>query len=519
LDAKLVLLLLLVGVAVKGWLMAHTEIVSRDGIHYIAFAADLGHNSWSATFRNTQQHPLYPIHVLAMTKMVQAVTGKADVFTWQWGAQLANLIAGILLVVPMYYLGKALFNRWTGCGAAALFQCLPVAARVTADALSEGTFLLYGIASLLLAVWALRARSPRWFALSGLTGGLAYLTRPEGAVIVLTAMLMLTAMLFLKTWKRGWWKAGQCAAALITACLIVVGPYWWSIGGLSVKPSVHHMLDSHVGHLQPMEKSHACVATRALFAARLKPGVDGIVEGRVDKWTGLKATLQELSKGFHYVLWAPALIGVFWFRRRVFADPGLALVTILGFAHVAVLWRLASTAGYVSERHTLLVVVCGLMPASALLWAIAKIRLQLRPAQIACVAGLALIGGVSLLKTCQPMHTHRVGHKEAGLWLANRIEPADRLVDPYGWVTFYAGRTLIGVKTIRRPLEAPSSQFLVIEPADRDLSRLWLVKEAEKAANGRGQAVYAWPQNQEPLVVLYQQRSCTSKHAGSCQIE
>src|SRR5262249_20273145 len=158
-------------------------------------------------------------HVLTAAEVVQTVTGRNDVLSWQYSAQLANLLTGVLLAIPMYYLGKTLFGSWVGFGAALLFQCLPVPARVTADALSERTFLLCAITSLLFGVWVLQTGPPRWFALRGLSGGIAYLTRPEGALILLTTMLVLGGMLLAGKWQGGWRSALICSAGLAVACL------------------------------------------------------------------------------------------------------------------------------------------------------------------------------------------------------------------------------------------------------------------------------------------------------------
>src|SRR5437868_4275151 len=77
---------------------------------------------------------------------------------------------------------------------AALFQCLPVSARVMSDALSEATFLLFIATALSLAVRALRGQSAARFAWCGFFSGLAYLTRPEGALLVVATGLVLLAM-------------------------------------------------------------------------------------------------------------------------------------------------------------------------------------------------------------------------------------------------------------------------------------------------------------------------------------
>src|SRR5439155_11796265 len=100
----------------------------------------------------------------------------------------------VLLVIPMYFLGKLLFPRAAGFGAAALFQCLPVPAHILSDGLSEALFLLLACSALALAVLAMRGSKPWLFALSGAFCGLAYLTRPEGGLILPAALLTLAGL-------------------------------------------------------------------------------------------------------------------------------------------------------------------------------------------------------------------------------------------------------------------------------------------------------------------------------------
>jgi hypothetical protein len=216
------------------------------------------------------------------------------------------------------------------------------------------------------------------------------------------------------------------------------------------------------------------------------------------------ATVEEISKGFHYVLWIPALLGAIWCRRRFALDPGLTLLGLVIVAHSLVLWRLAATVGYVSERHTLLIVVCGLVLASAAILALAERWLRSRSAHAAFMAAIALMAGVALVKTCHTMHAHRLGHREAGFWLADKVQPEDQIVDPYGWVAFYSGRTLSAACSNRAPAPPTNCQFLVIEPGDRDVTRLAVIQRAETAVHGRGDPIFTWPDRRPPQVVVYQ---------------
>src|SRR5205807_129692 len=74
-------------------------------------------------------------------------------------AQLASSLASVLLVIPMYYLGKLLFHRAAGFWAALMFQCLPVTGHILGDGLSEALFLLLTTSGLLFGAQALHGKS------------------------------------------------------------------------------------------------------------------------------------------------------------------------------------------------------------------------------------------------------------------------------------------------------------------------------------------------------------------------
>src|SRR5262249_29172585 len=126
------LLLLLIGLAtgLRVWLITHTEVAARDSIGFIRYALQLERQPWSEVLSKFQQHPGYPAVLLLVSWPVRAALGGTDAVSMQLSAQIASALAGILLVIPMYYLGRELFDRSAGFWGAALFQCLPVAARV-----------------------------------------------------------------------------------------------------------------------------------------------------------------------------------------------------------------------------------------------------------------------------------------------------------------------------------------------------------------------------------------------------
>src|SRR5439155_3079298 len=158
-DLVLLLILVLLAAAIRIWLITHTEVTSRDSIGYERYAWELEQDNWKQVLRKNVHHPLYPVTILATSWPVRQLVGGSEVTVMQLSAQLASGLAGIFLVIPMLFLGKELFDRKVGFWASAIFQCLPVGARVMSDALSESLFLLMSTTALFLAVRAFRSGS------------------------------------------------------------------------------------------------------------------------------------------------------------------------------------------------------------------------------------------------------------------------------------------------------------------------------------------------------------------------
>src|SRR5262249_17432810 len=147
---------------------------------------------------------------------------------------------------------------------------------------------------------------------------------------------------------------------------------------------------------------------------------------------------------FHYVTWLPALLGLWWFRDRFPALLGTWVLLLLCGLIALALWRVAALMGYTSDRHALLIVLCGTV------WGVAGIRVMAGRAADLCrrlmshrpgwsivasercwAAGLLLtLIASGLPKTLAPLHADRAGHRTAGLWLAEHAGPGDIVDDP-----------------------------------------------------------------------------------------
>jgi hypothetical protein len=512
-DLPWLFVLITAAVALRGWQLSHTEVASRDSIGYIRIAWQLEHHPWGPVLRTSLQHPGYPLALLAVSHPVRSLFQGDLAFLMQLSAQLTSAAASVLLVFPTYYLGRELFGRRVGFWTALFLQCLPVSGRGMADGLSEPVFLVGASAALACACYALRRGSMWGFAFAGVFSGVAYLVRPEGLLVAVFSGVVLLAIQSVARLRRPWRRVlagGTCLA--VSACA-VAGPYAWTIGGLTVKPTALN-LEKSFG-VPPAKGAGASVAGGPLLAVWWQDG-DEVTPSKRTVW-GLVSLLEVLSKAFFFVFWQPALLGLWLCRDRFRTIPGLSLVALLCAVIGLLLYRVAQVMGYLSDRHTLLIVLCGSYFAVA--------AIDRTACWVATILGrvpvLAGTGWSSprrwslgwllaamltpLPRTLEPLHAERTGFREAGCWMAQNSLPGDYVFDPYCWAHYFAGRVFTeGVRGL--PAQQPPVYYLVFEESKNKHPRLKEQKAAEQLVR-HGKEVRRWQvlRGRDPAaVVIYE---------------
>ena len=231
-----------------------------------------------------------------------------------------------------------------------------------------------------------------------------------------------------------------------------------------------------------------CCVKGPLLACTLAiwwPEEKGTASSRQRMLWGLALAL-ELAKGYSYAAWLPALLAFWWYRDRLRWVPGMWMLLVLSATMSLVLWRVAAKLGYVSDRHTLLLVLCGMYwavaglfffgyrlmetarrlltgsspvnskptgagvkPASTLgifmelAQELATIGAGVKPASILGVALLIAVFARGFWKTLEPLHRTHDGYRVIGEWLHAHVQAADIIEDPHKLASFYAGRELV----------------------------------------------------------------------------
>jgi hypothetical protein len=504
--------LLAVAVAVHGWLVAHTALPARDSIGFARIANNLSDPNAGNTsdtprqridvVRESQHPPGHPIVIWLTEKALRDQIPRRPERTL-FATQLCNAMGAVLLVVPLYLIGRMLFGRNVGFAGTLLFQVLPVPARVTSDGLSEGVYLLFMAVAILSGARAARRPGIGGFLSCGAATGLSYLIRPEGLLVGFAVGLVVVL-----AWASRRWSRADSLGRLTALCVgvgLVAAPYMLLIGKLSNKTSPQY-LNPFGDAPKPLimrgmlDESRAGSTGSALFAVTWSQSRD---EGKNRALWAAGAVWQEVIKSTYYVVAALALFGIIAHRRQILApDRGTWVLLALGFLNLVLLLYLAASVGYVSERHTVLLVMlacvfagAALEPAAVALQSVPVVgRLVVWPK--AAPGGILLAVVVAALPvTLKTLHSHREGHRHAGLWLADRMAPNDWLMDPLAWAEWYAGRTLYNPPSYRG---RPDAVWVITERGKGSPhSRLPQWERAIKLAEGRV-PVFRWPEDAPP---------------------
>lgn len=497
-DRRWLLLLVAFTLTIRAAQVCNTELTTRDSIAYIRGAWRLDQEPWAKAVSTEAHHPGYAFTVWLASKPVRYFVRDNEPYAWQLSAQVAAAAASLLLVVPMFYLGKELFDSRVGFWSALLFQVLPSSGRLMADGLSEPLFLLLVSAALLCVVRALGCRAAPesapsrldltrldYLTFAGVLTGLAYLTRTEGLLVVLATLAVLAA-LQLSRWARPWRTLGRDGLALVLGCAVIAGPFMALIGGFSLKDSYKNMTNPE-GWKQPHAAPRAHLATAPLPLADWNIGSDINPEDR-NGWAA-RTLVVMIDKGFFHFLTLPAFLGVWLFRRRPLDVPGLWVLLLAGVVLLGLLWKLGQSSGYIGERHVMLIVLGSMYYAVATVGVVGGWLARGRHARLSLVVLLALVA-VCLPKTLARLHGNRSGFRAAGEWLAANTNPGDDVFDPLAWTGYHAGRLFVPENAKR---SRPSVCYVVIERSDNDHPHLYYLMDLANALAKRGKEVHRLP--------------------------
>jgi hypothetical protein len=456
-----------------------TETTTRDSISFVRAAWKLHTLPIGEALRSSNQHPLYPALVLAVSSWTRAWHPEDLPLAMSVACQLTSCLASVALSIALFFLGRELFSPSVGFWGAILFQTLPATGRLMADGLSEPVFLLLACVSLVAAIRGLSGSSPWWMLLAGTAGGLAYLTRPEGLLIPVATLAVLAWI----SVRQGKPSLMPRAALLLLPVMLLCLPYMVTIGKLTAKPSAEYLVDpdkwGREGLFKPVTPEKKAAIGAAFPFAEWYFGPDITPDMRWG-W-GVKALAFAISENYFYFGILVVALGAWAYRKKVLTEPGWLLYGLIVAILCLLCYRVAQSNGYLSSRHVVLITLGGALALAAGLEALCAPLWRPRPGW-AGLAAVLLCVAACMPKLLVPLHGDRGAYRAAGEWIARNSLPGDRVWDPYAHAYYHAGRVFTeGMDGL--PAEQPRVTYVVVDSSDNRHEHLfYLVKEAERLA-------------------------------------
>jgi len=427
--------LLMAGVAgLLGWTAGKTAILFPDGLRYVDQARRLDAGVTPDVLFRSIDHPAYPLAVAGMHRIL----GGEGPESWQAAAQGASIVAGILLVVPLYLVAAEMFGAGSAGLAVLLTFLVPLTGHVLADALSEGLFLLAFTWGVWTSLRFLRQGTFGWLPPTVGFAAMAYWARPEGMLLPAAMVATLALIPMLRSTRLHWPRWWAAVAFLVIGPACLVAPIVATKGGLSTKPAVGRVLGTAprsdplaVERQRPLDPGQSTATTTILAARAMAIAVRDSVTVPLLPFALL---------GFLFA-WPP--------RDRARLWVFLAIVMI---AWALALIRLHATGGYCTPRHAM--ILSFPLIASAAFGLRRTIGLLVIPGRWVgrpegrYTAGpavwCAVLGGLAIFYAPEleaPVNDRFVGYRGAAAYLAEHVPEDARVIDLTGWSLFYGRRS------------------------------------------------------------------------------
>lgn len=475
-EKRNLIFLLVFALALRILLYKWTYLIAIDGTgFYLKPAQYFASGQWMDGLA-IGYHPLYPMLVAAFSKVLG---------DFELSGQMVSILFGTLTIVPVYYLARGTFGRWTALASSLFLAILPRHVALSADFLSDPTYTFFFISAVWLGWEALRGDDWKIVFLAGLATGLAYLTRAEGIGIlpILGPWLLLRRMHF---HSRDYRRNGYACFILLFSFLLAASPYiiylryytgTWTI---SRKPAVDRVV--------------VLIKTKLFFqkpkVAKATEEFDDIVQrlaekGKVSDATGFSRWIRGLGSFFkifvgtcHPLLFLLFIMGLV--RRRVpprWTEREGFLLSIMCLYAMVLYWM--ASLSYISHRYMIsLVALCLIWSGRGLLelhhWLFKRISSEtLEKIHISAAKGVVVLTAMTVViilpVTIHPQREEKQGRKEAGLWIRSNSPSRPSIYTHMVRVNYYAGGRIIFLaeEKIRYPdllerARSKGSDFLVI---------------------------------------------------------
>jgi 4-amino-4-deoxy-L-arabinose transferase-like glycosyltransferase len=426
---KLLTLILAIAFGLRCFLLLYPEVIHSDGVEYIHHAKEILAGNWMGGTSG----PVYP-----------ALISFAHLFVknYEIAGIWVSVILGSLLVLPVFYLGKAIFNKKVGILSALLAAVHPFLYIYSGAVLTESTYYFLLTTSVLFGWQAFKGGKLWSIFLFSFFSTLAFLTKPESIGLI---FILCVWMFFFNPpeAKRSWIKRVTMILITILALLFFSSPYLIAIRKETGKWSISKKLNVSIGFTSE-EKDETVPHQGKIWRHGLNlvslikhplPLLAIAVPGFLD-------SLYKFQQSFNPTLLVLALLG--WIRiirRRPLYSLKANFYVI---SHHLFFFGLILPIFWVGRRYSSQMIPISIPWAAfgfwvALDWVYQRWKFVMEKER-GVTTLLIILLMVVLFSQGRIVYTreHRVIQKEAGLWMKNHLPRGIKVMSRLPQEAFYA---------------------------------------------------------------------------------
>ena len=449
-------------------LLIYPEVIHNDGIEYIRHARQILSGDWSGG----KVPPLYPL-LIAIFHFCTPNDELAGIW--------ASVFLGALVVLPIFYLCKNIFNENVGFIAALFAVVHPFLYMSSGSVLTESTY-HFLLATSVLFGWNAFSKGRFYnIVLFSLFTTFAYLTRPEaiGFLLIFSIWVLLIKP---PLGRRSWTRRTGIVLLAIFCFLAFSSPYLIQIRKESGRWGISRKIFISTGSFSKEEGVPSIEEIRRkrefpLFSLIRDP-LTALGKGGI----GFLKSLYIFQQGFNPLLFFLAIIGFVFILKKEspYALKGnfyLASYPVFFFGFVLPFFWI--TPRYTSQMITIALPWAAFGFLESAKWLHQRLRWCVSGMKFGAILLILILIGLFVQGRVIHPRSHRFIQREVGLWMKDHLPKGTKVMSSMPQEAFYAELPWVympsgSYEEIQKVARSQQVQYLVVdETIEKDFPDFW----------------------------------------------
>ena len=459
---KILFLILVLAFCLRIFLIIYPEVIHNDGTEYIRHAKQILSGDWTGG----KAPPLYPFLIVMAHSMVQ---------NYELAGILVSLLFGSFIVLPVFYLGRSIFNEKVGILSSLLAAVHPWLYMSSGSVLTESTY-HFLLATSVLFSWN-AFRGGRWIhiTLFSLFTSFAYLTRPEaiGFPFVFAVWVLLVNP---PDEKRPWIRKVGIIIVATLSFLAFSSPYLIQIRKETGRWEISKKASVSIGSFSEEESAPSIetIKKRGMTLSSLVRNPFPVL-GKVG--VGFIQSLYKFQQVYNPVLFLLAVLGwilMFAEKNRFRLKGSYYLISYFIFFFGLVLPFFWITRRYTSQLISIAIPWAAFGYLGTMEWVDKRCAGKWRPISISAVLFFLLLASLFIQGRVVHSREHRFIQREVGFWMRDHLPKGAKVMSPLPQEAFYAGLPWVRMPAgsydeILKEARSKEARYLIIdEGIERD---------------------------------------------------